>query len=69
MGNNISSVVEFKRWWVLKSKILVKDEHTQMKNLKKNLSMNDSSTKIAKIVLLNSIFDVKSQQNLGKHYF
>ena len=39
---NISSVVEFQRWWVLKSKIFGQ-ESTSLKE--KNLSMNVSSSK------------------------
>ena len=54
---NIRSVVEFQRWWVFKRKFF-----------KKILSMIDSSTKSAKIVLSKSILDVKNQQNLF-HFF
>jgi hypothetical protein len=30
---NISSVVEFQRWWVLKSKIFAKNQHASRKSL------------------------------------
>ena len=30
---NVSSVVEFQRWWVLKSKTLAKNQNTQRKPL------------------------------------
>ena len=29
--NNISSVVEFQRWWVIKSKLFAKNQHAQRK--------------------------------------
>ena len=31
MEVNISSVVEFQRWWVLKSKVFAKNQHAQKK--------------------------------------
>ena len=71
LSNNISSVVEFKRWWVLKSKIFGLESR-----FKEIPPMNDGSSKSAKIVLSKSIFDVKNQQfffsfkntNLGDYF-
>ena len=34
--NNISSAVEFKKWWVLKSKIFFKESIYSKKTIKKN---------------------------------
>ena len=62
---SVSSVVEFQRWLVLKSKIS-SQESTYSKDFF-NLSMNDSFTKSAKIVLSRSIFDVK--KNFRKKSF
>ena len=59
LSNNISSVVEFKRWWDLKSKIIGKESR-----FKEIPPMNDGSSKSAKIVLSKSIFMVKNQ-----HFF
>ena len=70
--NNISSVVEFQRWWVLKSKIFC--PRINMLKGKKNLPMKKSS----KIVLWKSIFYVRNRWiflkfsfkniNLGDHF-
>ena len=48
--NNISSVVEFQRWWVLKSKLFCQVSTYSKEKIKKILTMNDSSTKSDKIV-------------------
>ena len=54
MHNNISSVMEFQRRWVLKSKIFSQEST----NLKEKKSINS-----AKIALSKSIFDVKNCPN------
>ena len=46
-----------------KQDYLSKNQYTQRKQLRKIPSMNDGSSKSAKIVLTKSIFDVKNQQN------
>ena len=57
-GINISSVVEFQGWWVLKGKIFGQEStYSKEKNMK-NLSMNYGSSKSAKIVLSKLIFYV-----------
>ena len=79
MLTNISSAVEFQRWQGLKSKIFGQESTDSIEFFLKILSMNDSFTKSAKIVLSNSIFDVKNRQkfqlffsqeniNLGDHF-
>ena len=55
---NIISVVEFQRWWVIKSKNFVQESRCS-KEKNKNLSMNYSVSKSDKIVLSKSIFNVK----------
>ena len=61
IGINISSVVKFQRWWVLKSKLFGQESTChQGKIFKKNPSSNDSLSKSAKIVLSKSILDVKN---------
>ena len=42
--NNISSVVEFQRWWILHSKIF--GQHSRTNKIRKILSMNVSLSKI-----------------------
>jgi hypothetical protein len=59
----LSSVVEFQIWWVLKSKILAKNQHKYSKDFFLNPSMYAGSSKRAKIVLSMPIFDVKNRQN------
>ena len=61
-GVSVSSIVEFYRWWVLKSKIFAQ-ESTYSKDFFLNLLMNYSLSKRAKIVLSESIFNVKNQPN------
>ena len=50
---NITSAVEFQRWWIVKSKIFGQ-ESTYSKDFFFNLSMNYGSIKSAKIVLSKS---------------
>ena len=57
--SNISSVVEFQRRWVLKSKLFGQESTCHQKSLKTPMS-NDSSSKSVKIVLSKSILDVKN---------
>ena len=64
LSYEIASVVEFKRWWVLKSKIF-----GQESRFKEIPPMNDGSSKSAKIVLSKSIFHVKNQWNFFKKKF
>ena len=61
VSNNVSSVVEFHRWWVLKSKIFGQKSTYSKESYLKNPSMNYGSSKGAKIVLSKSIFYVKNQ--------
>ena len=63
--SNISSVVEFQRWWVLKSTIFGQ-ESTYSKDFFLNPTLNYSSSKSAKIVLSKSILDVKNQSSFFK---
>ena len=66
---NISSVVEFQRWWVLKNKIF-SQESTYSKGKKfKNSGDEWQFVKSAKIVLSKSIFDVKNQRNFQILFF
>ena len=44
--SNISSVVEFQRWWFLKSKILAKNQHTKRKISLNILMKNDNLPRI-----------------------
>ena len=65
-----SSVVEFQRWWVLKSQIFGQESTYSKYFFFFNLSMNYGSSKSAKIALSKSIFNVKNQliffqKNLG----
>ena len=55
--SNISSFVEFQRWWVLKSKIFTKMLRGKNWEI---LQINDASSKCSKIVLWKSIFHVKN---------
>ena len=66
---NISSVVEFQRWWVLKSKIFGQESTYSKEFFWKNPLMNYGSSKSAKIVLSKSIFNVKNQPNFFKKEF
>ena len=56
---NISSVVEFQRWWVLKRK-LFGQESTCQQGFFLNPTSNDSLSKSAQMVPSKSILDVKS---------
>ena len=60
--SNISSVVEFQRWWVIKSK-LFGQESTYSKVF---FFRYVDSSKSAKIVFSKSNFDVKNQLNFFK---
>ena len=68
VGINVRSVVEFQRWWVLKSKIFGQ-ESTYSKDFFLNPLMNYGSSKSAKIILSKSIFNVKNQPNFFKKNF
>ena len=64
---HISSVVEFQRWWILKSNIFGQ-ESTNSKDFFLNPTMNYSLSKSAKIALSKSILYVKNQSNFFKKY-
>ena len=69
---NISSVVEFRWWWVLESKIFTQESTCSKENLLKILLMNDNSSKSTKIVLWMLTFYVKklfSSFNFGTPLF
>ena len=61
VGTNISSVVEFQRWWVLKSKIFGQESTYSKEIFFNNPLMNYSLSKSANIILSKSIFNVKNQ--------
>ena len=67
--NKISSVVEFWRWWVLKSKIFGQESTYSKEFFLKNPLMNYGSSRSAKIVFLKSIFDVKKSTNFLDFFF
>ena len=54
--NNVSSVVEFQRWWVIKCKIFAQESTCSKEFFYNNPTMNYGSSKSAKIVLSKSIF-------------
>ena len=64
--NNVSSVVEFQRWWVIKCKIFAQESTCSKEFFYNNPTMNYGSSKSAKIVLSKSIFYVKNRWNLKK---
>ena len=66
---NISSVVEFQKWWVLKGKIDYCQDSTYSEDFFLNSLMIYDSSKSAKIVLSKSIFNVKNQLNFFKKKF
>ena len=63
---NISSIVEFQRWWVLKSKVFGQESTYLKVFFLQNSSMNYGSSKSAKIFTQKSIFDVKNQLTFFK---
>ena len=68
-GGHISSVMEFQRWWVLKSKVFVQESTSSKKTLYFMNTMNYGLSKIAKIVLSKVIFYVKNQRNFFEFFF
>ena len=72
--NNVSSVVEFQRWWVIKCKIFAQESTCSKEFFYNNPTMNYGSSKSDKIVLskskINRIFSKKNSFkniNLGDH--